>query len=101
MIEATIHRLPHLRAKSTSAHCGFLCKQLAIDPGRTRCRNLRLDRLIGSRRERRAFAPLAVLIGPHLDDRTGFGVSSYLQVGKNEMVRASIDTVNNRVGRAS
>jgi hypothetical protein len=56
MFEATIHRLPNLRAKSTSAQGSFLCKKLAVDPGRAWCCDLRFDRQIGSRRERRAFA---------------------------------------------
>ena len=101
MFEATIHRLPNLRAKSASAQRRFLCEKLAIDPRRARCCDLRLDRQVRSRRKRRAFAPLAVLVGAHLDHRAGFGVSGHLKVGKNEVVRTSIDAVNDRIGRAS
>ena len=101
MFEAAIHRLPNLRAKSASAQGRFLCKKLAVDPSRTWCCDLRLDRQIRSRRERRASAPLAVLVGAHLDHRTRFGVSGHLQIGKNEMVRASIDAFDDRIGRAS
>src|SRR5258708_468494 len=100
MFNATIHRLPNLRAKSISAQCGFFCKKLAIDPGRTWCCDLRLDRQIGSRRERGASAPLAVLVGAHLDHRTRFGVSGHLNVGKNEMVRASIDAFDDGISGA-
>jgi hypothetical protein len=62
---------------------------------------LRFDCQIGSRRKRRAFTTLAILVGAHLDHRTRFGVSGHLKVRKNKAVRASIDTVNNCICRTS
>ena len=101
MFEATVHRLPNLHAKSASAQGRFLCKKLAVDPSRPWCCDLRLDRQIGSRRKRRTPSTLAILVSAHFDDRARFGVAGHLKVGKNKVVRAPVDPVNNSIGRAS
>ena len=101
MFNTASHGLSNLRTKTTSAERGFFRKKLAIDPCCTRGGDLRFDWQIGSGRKRGAHAPLAIFIGAHLDHRARFGVAGHLKVGKNEVVGASIDTVNNRIGRAS
>ena len=100
MIDPTIHCLADLGAEAAAAERRFLGKKLAVEPGRARRRDLRLDREVRSGGERQALAAGGVVVGSRLDDGPRLGVARHLQVGEDEMVGAPVDAVDDGVGRA-
>ena len=59
MIDSAIHRLADLGAEAAAAERGLFGEKLAVDPGRARRRDLRLDREVRSGGERQALAAAA------------------------------------------
>ena len=100
MIDPSVHRVADLGAEAAAAERGLLGEKLAVDPGRARRRDLRFDREVRSGGERQALVAVGVVVGSRLDDGPRLGVARHLQVGEDEMVRATVDAFDDGVGRA-
>ena len=99
-INSPVHRLPNLGAEAAGAERGLIGQKLMVDPGRTRRRDLRLDREVRSGGERQALAVAGIVIGTRFHDGAGPRVARHLQVGEDEMLCPPVDAFDDGVGRA-
>ena len=101
MLDASVHRHADLAAEAARAKRGrFTSDELAVEPSGAASLNLRLDRQVGTYRQRDALAADGVLEPAKLDDATRRGVARSVQVGQTNMMSTSVDPVDNGVGGA-
>lgn len=78
MIDPLVHRLADFSVEATAADRGLFGQKLAIDPGGTRRRDLRVDPEVRPRRKRQPLAAAGVVVGPRLNNGPGLGVACQL-----------------------
>jgi hypothetical protein len=78
MIDPLVHRLADFSAEATATDRGLFGQKLAIDPGGTRRRDLRVDPEVRPRRKRQPLAAAGVVVGPRLNNGPGLGVACQL-----------------------
>ena len=97
-LDASVHRVADLAAESARTQRGrFTSDKLAVEPGGAASLNLRVDRQIGTHRQRDALAARCVLELAQVDDAARHGVAGSIEVGQANMVSASVDPVDNGV----
>ena len=100
-LDASVYRLADFAAESTRAKRGrFTSDELAVEPGGAARPDLRLDRQVGTHRQRDALAADGILESAELDDAARRGVARRVQVGQANMISTSVDPVDNGVGCA-
>lgn len=98
VLDASVHRLAELAAESARAKRGrFTSDELAVEPSGAASLNLRLDRQVGTHRQRDALAADGILKPAELDDAAWRGVARRVQVGQTNMMSTSVDPVDNGV----
>ena len=98
---SSVHRLADLAAEATRIQGGrFTRDELAVEPSGAASPDLRLDRQVGTHRQRDALAADGILKPAELDDAARRGVACGVQVGQANMVSTSVDSVDNGVGGA-
>jgi hypothetical protein len=93
-LDASVHRLADLAAESARAKRGrFTSDELAVEPSGAASRDLRLDRQVGTHRQRDALAADGILKPAELDDAARpAGVARSVQVGQRNMMSTSAST---------
>jgi hypothetical protein len=75
-------------------------EDLPVEPGGSRSARLFWDREIRSCAERHRPPAIGVIIDACLDDRAGRSIARKLRIAESQVLRAPIDTGNDRVGGA-
>jgi hypothetical protein len=85
-VDPALHCLTDACAEAAAAECGLFGQKLAVDPGRSRRRDLRLDRKVRSDGELQALAAAGFIVGSCFDDGPRLGVAGHLQIGKDSVI---------------
>lgn len=101
MFGAPVEGVANLGAEAGLGQGGRFARDcLTVEPGRTRCRDLLIHAKIGAHRECGPALTARIIEFAQLDNRSRCAVASRLQIGKLDVMGASVDAVDNGIGRA-